>query len=229
MYQVIGLTKTLSAFAITCLGLFLLLNFYHLPDLWAGPLQGFQRPVMSAAWWGGVLFYLLGETPAFVWLCKAPVIRKILPPIDGEWDVHLQSNWGVMQKWLGQGDGALLDSLQGKVKIKARFSKVQMQFEADTKYSDSKTISVSVRPSEQMGLIELNYMYVNYTRIPLPTDTNTHTGAARIFVKEHGEDLIMEGTYFTDRKWTEGLNTAGTITFTRSKVAASKDLADGKA
>jgi len=83
-------------------------------------------------------------------------------------------------------------------------------------------------PSEQMGLIELNYMYVNYTRIPLPTDTNTHTGAARIFVKEHGEDLIMEGTYFTDRKWTEGLNTAGTITFTRSKVAASKDLADGK-
>lgn len=217
MYQVIGLTKTLSAFAITCLVVFLLWNYHHLPELWAGPLQGFVRPLMAAASWGGVLFYVLGETPAFVWLCKAPGIRNFLPPIDGEWDVCLQSNWGVMQKWIGQGDGASLSPSHGKVKIKARFTKVQMEFDADTKYSESKTISVSVRPSEQTGLIELNYMYVNYTRIPLATDTNSHTGAARIFVKERGKDLIMEGTYFTDRNWTEGLNTAGTISFTRNQ------------
>jgi hypothetical protein len=31
--------------------------------------------------------------------------------------------------------------------------------------------------------------------------------------------LLMEGTYFTDRKWTEGLNTAGKVTFTRSTEA----------
>ncbi|MNO29494.1 hypothetical protein D3C76_194080 [compost metagenome] len=216
MYQVIGLTKTLSAFAITCLAVFLLFNFHHLQALLDGPLQGLQRPVMSAVWWGSIVFYVLGETPLFVWLCRAPLIRKFLPPIDGEWDVQLQSNWGVMQKWLGQGDGALLHALQGKVKIKARFSKVQMEFVSESKYSDSKTISVSVRPSEQMGLIELNYMYVNYTQVPVATDTNTHTGAARVFVKERGKGLIMEGTYFTDRKWTEGLNTAGTITFTKS-------------
>ncbi|WP_367237310.1 hypothetical protein VXM67_19400 [Pseudomonas sp. Rh2] len=216
MYQVIGLTKTLSAFAITCLAVFLLLNFHNLQALLDGPLQGLQRPVMSAVWWGSIVFYVLGETPLFVWLCRAPLIRKFLPPIDGEWDVQLQSNWGVMQKWLGQGDGALLHAVQGRVKIKARFSRVQMEFVSESRYSDSKTISVSVRPSEQMGLIELNYMYVNYTQVPVATDTNTHTGAARVFVKERGEGLVMEGTYFTDRKWTEGLNTAGTITFTRS-------------
>lgn len=216
MYQVIGLTKTLSAFAITCLAVFLLLNFHNLQALLDGPLQGLQRPVMSAVWWGSIVFYVLGETPLFVWLCRAPLIRKFLPPIDGEWDVQLQSNWGVMQKWLGQGDGALLHAVKGRVKIKARFSKVQMEFVSESKYSDSKTISVSVRPSEQMGLIELNYMYVNYTQVPVATDTNTHTGAARVFVKERGKGLVMEGTYFTDRKWTEGLNTAGTITFTKS-------------
>ncbi|KPB98039.1 Uncharacterized protein AC506_1386 [Pseudomonas syringae pv. maculicola str. M6] len=62
-------------------------------------------------------------------------------------------------------------------------------------------------------------MFINYTQIPVATDTSTHTGAARVFVKESGGELYMEGTYFTDRKWTEGLNTAGLVTFTRSKAA----------
>jgi len=61
-------------------------------------------------------------------------------------------------------------------------------------------------------------MYINYTQVPVATDTNTHTGAARVFVKESGDGFVMDGTYFTDRKWTEGLNTAGQVTFTRPKV-----------
>lgn len=218
MYQVIGITRTLSFFAVTCVLVFLLQHFADISELLAGPILDLRRPVTSAVTVGAAVFFVLGQTPIFVMLCKLPFVRTLMPPIDGEWDMRLQSNWGVMQKWLGQGDGDSLRVVEGKIRIKARFFTVKMEFIGSDGYSESKTISVSVRPSEQMGLIELNYMYVNYTQIPLATDTNLHTGAARVFVVESGDDFVMRGTYFTDRKWTQGLNTAGQVNFTRAKA-----------
>lgn len=219
MYQVIGITKTLGIFATTCVLVFLVMYYKEIPALVQGPLIELRRPITSAVTFGSGVFWLLGQTPLFVWLCKAPLVRKYLPPIDGEWDMQLKSNWGIKQKWLGLGDGDSLITVPGKVKIKARLFSIKMEFVSADGYSESKTISVSVRPSDQTGLLELNYMFVNFTQIPVATDTNTHTGAARVFVKELGDQLYMEGTYFTDRKWTEGLNTAGQVTFTRPKVA----------
>ena len=219
MYQVIGITKTLWYFATTCLVIFLLLHYQDMSALLAGPVTDLRRPVASAVGIGAAVFYLLGQTVLFVWLCKLPFVCKHFPPIEGEWDMKLQSNWGIMQKWLGQGDGSSLYIVEGKVRIKARLFSVKMEFVGADGYSESKTISVSVRPSEQTGLLELNYMFINYTRIPVATDTNQHTGAGRVFVKESGDGLVMEGTYFTDRKWTEGLNTAGQVTFTRPRAS----------
>lgn len=218
MYQVIGITKTLGYFATTCVAVFLVMHFKDISALVAGPLVDLGRPITSAVTIGAGVFWVLGQTPLFVWLCRAPVVRKFLPPIDGEWDMQLKSNWGIMQKWLGLGDGTSLITVPGKVRIKARLFSVNMEFASADGYSESKTISVSVRPSDQTGLLELNYMFVNYTQIPVATDTNMHTGAARVFVKESGDELFMEGTYFTDRKWTEGLNTAGQVTFRRSRA-----------
>lgn len=217
MYQVIGIQKTLAYFATTCLVVFLLQRYHDMSTLLAGPIADLRRPLSSAVAIGAALFYLLGQTPLFVWLCKLPFVCKVFPPIDGEWDMKLHSNWGIMQKWLGQGDGLSLKIVDGKVKIKARLFSVKMDFVGTDGYSESKTISVSVRPSDEMGLLELNYMFINYTRVPVSTDTTQHTGAARVFVKEAADGLVMEGTYFTDRKWTEGLNTAGLVVFSRSE------------
>lgn len=219
MYQIIGLPKTLTLFGTICLIVFLVLHYCNIPALLSGPLPDLWRAVSSSVIFGSGLLYLLGQTPAFAWLCRLPLVCKLFPPIDGEWDIHLDSNWGVMQKWLGQGDGSALYTVPGKVRIKSRFFNVMMEFESLNKYSESKTITVSVRPSEQVGLFELNYMFINYTLIPASTDANTHNGAARIVVKQAGDDLFMEGTYFTDRKWTEGLNTAGKVTLTRRAEA----------
>ncbi|SDX71338.1 hypothetical protein SAMN05444064_13434 [Pseudomonas syringae] len=219
MYQVMGISKTLGYFATTCVVVFLVMNHSDISALVAGPLMDLRRPITSAVTIAAGVFWVLGQTPLFVLICRLPFVRTYLPPIDGEWDMELKSNWGIMQKWLGQGDGASLITVPGKVKIKARLFSVKLEFASADGYSESKTISVSVRPSDQTGLLELNYMFINYTQIPVATDTSTHTGAARVFVKESGGELYMEGTYFTDRKWTEGLNTAGLVTFTRSKAA----------
>ncbi len=219
MYQVMGISKTLGYFATTCVVVFLVMNHSDISALVAGPLMDLRRPITSAVTIAAGVFWVLGQTPLFVLICRLPFVRTYLPPIDGEWDMELKSNWGIMQKWLGQGDRASLITVPGKVKIKARLFSVKLEFASADGYSESKTISVSVRPSDQTGLLELNYMFINYTQIPVATDTSTHTGAARVFVKKSGGELYMEGTYFTDRKWTEGLNTAGLVTFTRSKAA----------
>ncbi|ARB31263.1 hypothetical protein HX787_28310 [Pseudomonas tolaasii] len=219
MYQVIGITKTLGYFASTCVLVFLVMHYKDISVLVTGPLIDLGRPISSAVTIGASVFWVLGQSPLFVWLCRVPLVRKYLPPIEGDWDMQLKSNWGIKQKWLGQGAGTSLISVPGKVKIYARLFSVKMEFTSADRYSESKTISVSVRSSDQTGLLELNYMFVNFTQIPVATDTNTHTGAARVFVKESGDELYMEGTYFTDRKWTEGLNTAGQVTFTRAKSA----------
>ncbi|AUF96924.1 hypothetical protein CXQ80_14290 [Pseudomonas sp. 02C 26] len=218
MYQVIGVTKTLGYFATTCVVVFLIMHYKDISTLVAGPLIDLGRPISSAVTIGAGVFWVLGQSPLFAWLCRAPLICKYLPPIEGDWDMQLKSNWGIKQKWLGQGDGTSLISVPGKVKITARLFSVKMEFTSANGYSESKTISVSVRPSDQTGLLELNYMFINYTQIPVATDTNTHTGAGRVFVKESDGELYMEGTYFTDRKWTEGLNTAGQVTLTKAKA-----------
>ena len=219
MYQIIGIGRTLFWFAVSCIALFLVMHGADTLTLLSGPLNDLWRAVTSTVVLGSLLLALLGQSPVFAWLCRLPFISEKFPPISGEWDITVESNWGVMLKWLGEGDGSSLHSVEGRVKIKARFFGVKMEFISRDGYSESQTINVAVRPSQQGGLIELNYMYTNFTLVPKATDTSCHTGAARVFVKESEGELSMVGIYFTDRKWTEGLNTAGTVTFRRaSKV-----------
>lgn len=220
MYQVIGLPKTLTVFGILCLIIFLLVYNMQVPVLLAGPVPTLWRAVSSSVALGSLSIYILGQTPLFPWLCRLPVISTYLPPIEGEWDVHLKSNWDVIQKRLELGDGAQLFTKTGKINIKARFFNISMEFVSEDNYSVSKTINVAVRPSDHLGLFELSYIYINHTIVPYSTDTDQHTGAARVLVKKVGDDLMMDGTYFTNRNWTKGLNTAGTVTLTRSAAVS---------
>lgn len=215
MYQIIGLPKTLKIFGIFCLIFFLARYYAQIPSLLSGPVPELWRAVSFSVLIGSLLLSILGSEKIFPWICKLPFISDYFPPISGEWNVRMESNWGVIQKGLGQGDENRYFITTGKVTIKASFFKVDMSFESDSSYSESKAINVSVRPGKQLGLFELNYLYLNHTLVPEDTDSSTHTGAARVFVKKTGDDLIMIGTYFTDRNWTKGLNTAGKVTFTR--------------
>ena len=51
-----------------------------------------------------------------------------------------------------------------------------------------------------------------------PSDEGSHTGAATLEVKP-GEVPVMDGQYWTRRKWREGMNTAGLIRVDRVNVA----------
>ena len=116
----------------------------------------------------------------------------------------------------------------GKIKISARFFRVRMQFEADDRYSKSSTVCVAVQRDWQHGTIELNYIYENLTSNPKISDCSHHNGAARVQVRDEEGKVSMEGVYFTDRNWNQGLNTAGYISFERASIGTNETARNGK-
>lgn len=229
MYQVIGLASTLKWFGVSCVLVFILLNFGDItelldPAMAAATLSNSASKIFKeaskAATIVGLATYLVGQTPVFPWICKIPGLRNWFPPIDGEWLITTHSNWSRLANGGGEKE-ADLHITHGKVKITSRFFSVQMIFESNDFYSESRTVHVSVQRSPHLGTTQLNYIYENFTLVPKATDTNLHNGAARVYIKEDQGELKMIGTYFTDRKWTEGMNTAGKVTFTRVSESAN--------
>ena len=75
---------------------------------------------------------------------------------------------------------------------------------------DSKTIAVRAEKSSDPHEFTLSYLYRQTTPEPRSTDEESHVGAATLEVKP-GDKPLMEGQYWTRRKWREGMNTAGII------------------
>lgn len=227
MYQVIGLASTLKWFGVACVLVFVVLHVGGIQELFdpaltaatiANDVSRLAKEAGKATAIVAAATYVLGQTPIFPWLCKLPGLRNWFPPIDGEWRITAHSNWSRIAHG-GADKDADLHVIQGKVKITSRFFSVRMDFESNDLYSESRTVYVCVLRSPHLGTTQLNYIYENYTLEPKASDTNLHNGAARVYVKEDQGELRMVGTYFTDRKWTEGMNTAGKVVFTRPSRA----------
>lgn len=215
MYQVIGIKNTALAFLVVTLAIFGLLNHGNIITLLDQPVN-LLKAMSSASSLAGVVFLILGETFIFPWICRLPLVRTYFPPIDGAWEVELQSNWGAIERLRGNLEVEDKILKQGKVKIFSRFFRVRMQFEVDDRYSKSSTVCVAVQRDPQHGTIELNYIYENLTSNPKISDCSRHNGAARVQIRDEGGKVSMEGVYFTDRNWNQGLNTAGYISFERA-------------
>lgn len=220
MYQVIGIKNTALAFLVITLAIFALINHGSIITLLEQPVN-LLKALSSASSLAGFVFLVLGETFIFPWICKLPVVRTFFPPIDGAWDVTLKSNWGAIERLRGNLEVENKITKQGKVKIFSRFFRVRMQFEANDRYSKSSTVCVAVQRDCQHGTIELDYIYENLTSNPEIADCSRHNGAARIQVRDEDGKVSMEGVYFTDRNWNQGLNTAGYISFERASTQAA--------
>lgn len=234
MYQVIGIKNTAIAFLVVTLAIFALINHGNIITLLDQPAN-LLKALSSASSLAGVVFLILGETFIFPWICKLPIVRTYFPPIDGAWDVTLQSNWGAIERLRGNTEVGGKITKQGQVKIFSRFFRVRMQFEANDRYSKSSTVCVAVQRDWQHGTIELNYIYENLTSNPKISDCSHHNGAARVQVRDADGKVSMEGVYFTDRNWNQGLNTAGYIAFERAPTGSNQiaqnrnDGSDGNA
>lgn len=214
MYQSIGIVGMLKGF-----GALVAVVFFALISIDGGlSTAEMIRKISSSVTISAFVILVLGQSPLFPSICKLPVVRGYFPPIDGEWKVTLDSNWDKIKEMKGIAGDKVTLPVEGTVKIKSRLLFVHISFDSNSRYSGSKTVCVSISRDPYDSTIKLNYIYENHTPTPEATDSPIHNGAARVTISEDDVNgLTMTGTYWTDRKWTEGMNTAGRITYRRAK------------
>lgn len=225
MYQLIGISKVLKAYALTTafLAVALATNLWgYFPFLEQLHLNEISAAVVIVTGIAGIL----GETPLFPVLCRwVPFFWHLFPCIEGEYTVEIASNWALISR-RNNPDSDLSDTTSnneetlfkkaGKATIKARLLSIHIKLEMDDEYSTSHTVACSVLPSANGAEPTLYYIYRNVSPVPKLTDSESHFGAARISVPRSRYPSTLKGTYWTDRNWHQGLNTAGQVRFQRT-------------
>ncbi|MGO2513079.1 hypothetical protein [Marinomonas polaris] len=212
MYQSLGIKNLLTGFAGIALSIFFIVYFSSQPSSLFELIKKMSLSITIAS----SLVLILGQTKAFPLLCRLPIVRDFFPPIDGDWLVTINSNWGVIEK--RERNNEITDNILvlGKAKIKSRFLKVSISFSSDSEYSSSKTVCVSVNRDPDDSTVTLNYIYENRTDTPDLNDSSFHNGAARVTIYNKASSIFsMKGVYWTNRNWNNGLNTAGSISYTK--------------
>lgn len=220
MYQVIGIKQALALFGGLC-GLLFVGWAVVAPPQDSGAAWEWWKIASGAVTEAAVLVTVLGQTPLFPLLCRLPLVRNWLPPIDGAWTAALESNWPAIQQRVDpQATDVALTPVKATVTIRARLFFVRINLESDDRYSTSKTIFVRASRDAEDGTTQLHYIYRNSTKVPAATDSSAHDGAACLNVEGPPDAIWLEGVYWTNRNWHKGLNTAGKIALRRAKQPA---------
>ena len=167
---------------------------------------------------------------------KVPSLNKwIFPDLNGEWDIVVNSNWKILEK-LNEAaktqkmslNISQLDPREQTLTVPARAKITQTWFkfhimvlaqDESKQTGSSNTLVCTPRKLDTNDFgFKLYYLYEHENvAITSFTDENNFFGACILTVQGEPWDL-MKGSYFTNRNWQTGMNTAGTISF--SKVIA---------
>jgi hypothetical protein len=216
MYQLFGIKTCLTAFAMIS-GAVALLFWWWMPP---ADLAASWRIVSSSVTIVAVLTTLIGQTPAFPWVCRLPGVRWLFPDIDGQWRGTMESNWPVIMERSGllqPGAAPPSGVIPADFTIKARLFFVRINQTSANGYTSSKTLFVRASRDPEDGELRLSYLYEATTLQPEVTNSGKHHGAGYIDLKEDGRgDQRFEGVYWTNRNWhPNALNTAGKIVLRR--------------
>ncbi|MEO1688915.1 MAG: hypothetical protein AAFU61_13520 [Pseudomonadota bacterium] len=147
------------------------------------------------------------------------------PDLNGVWVGSIRSNWPVIQR-LSQAvpgdepvDEKELASVplgEGRIAVEVRADLYSVRLVAATEGVGGTSRSVTARPRRcaDSEVTTISYVYVQSTPDPEATDESTHVGAAELRL-EKGRSGVLEGEYWTRRRWRLGQNTAGRIELRR--------------
>ncbi len=164
-----------------------------------------------------ILVIGIGETFLFRILCKKTKLGKIFPEIHGDWEADIFSNWPTIAEKCdikdSNGEPFKENITKTTVNIKASLLSISIHLNSNSGYQDSRTLSSSIK-KDTHGNYELCYIYRAFVNNPKPSDEQSFLGAGLIRFSDL-KNNTLKGEFWTNRKWKEGLNTAGTITLKR--------------
>lgn len=164
----------------------------------------------------------IGQSPVFAFLCKYRPLNLVFPDIDGEWHGETSSNWPTIAKTYGitDPDGNPFNETTTPVRadICVKLLSISIELHSNSGYQNSKTVSCVLKRNSHRGF-ELSYIYRSFVPGPKTSDDQSFVGAGLIDFSSKKPDQLS-GVYWTNRKWIEGLNTAGEIVLKREIVEA---------
>jgi hypothetical protein len=157
------------------------------------------------------LIYVAGKWGWLI-LWKAPLLDRIMhasvcPNLNGKWLGKVQSSYK-------NTDGNKVDK-DVEFTIKADIFGFDISLRSSDGYQDSKVIQSELYKDPRTNAFYLYYIFEASVPIPEESDDRHFDGAAKLEVIVSSEDIVLKGTYWTNRAWQRGENTAGVLTLRR--------------
>jgi hypothetical protein len=157
------------------------------------------------------LVYVIGKW-GWMLLWKAPLLGKIMhttvcPDLNGSWV-------GTIHSSFKNGDGENVTKEVG-LTIKADIFGFDIYLRSSDGYQESKVVQSELYKDPRTNTFYLSYIFEGSVPFPDETDDRIFDGAARLEINVKSEKNIMKGTYWTNRAWQRGQNTAGVLTIER--------------
>lgn len=173
------------------------------------------------------------SSPLWRLLWLLPPVRRMAPPLDGEWSGVVRSNWSIIEatKEAAKQSGAPaidvdaltyplpdLKEVPVKATLRTSFFGVELRLETEgERYQISSLKAVEIKPATAAHPPTLSYVFEGRVLDPKPGDVPAFDGAAMLAIEKFDGHLQLEGATWTNRAWRRGLNTAGLIRLERIK------------
>lgn len=176
-----------------------------------------------------LVFGLHGSYSPWRWLWRRlPVLSNwFFPDLNGLWVGKVYSNWPIIDGLRNgppqeNSDLSVSDQAPEFLEIDAVFCiratlfdvSISAQFGSSqngepSNASETDFVLVQRKPSD--GRVHLKYSYSQYTPNPEASDESWHPGAGCLHLNVKNGESTLSGSYWTLRRWQEGLNTAGRL------------------
>jgi hypothetical protein len=160
----------------------------------------FLALVFTVGRWGWVALWRM---PKVGWMLH----EKVCPDLNGEWRGSIQSNYSV--------DSGGFTEKDVTVNVDADLFSVKVNLTSDDGYQSSTVVQSEIYRDARTDKFYLSYLFEAEVPFPRESDDRHFEGAAKLEVVMSGCETKLRGTYFTNRAWQRGLNTAGTISLKR--------------
>ncbi len=133
--------------------------------------------------------------------------KVVCPDLNGSWSGEIISNFID-----SSGKSITKEVL---MEIKADFLGFDINLSSKDNYQRSTVVQSEIYKDSRDGVFYISYVFESVVDQPEPTDDSKFDGAAKLAVRFEGESMELIGTYWTNRAWQRGDNTAGKIHLTR--------------
>lgn len=217
----------ISSIFLVIVSSYVIICFQGVP---VGPLAWISLLFSSVGLGGCLAVIMLGSASRYSpWRCIWRIFPKLneifIPDLNGVWKGKGSSNWsrvGLLREYAESnqaiGDNSIddtdLNPFNIEVKIVQTLLYIKMYSELFSTNSKSNAVCIRLEKFVSDNSFRLIYVYEQRTPVPRSTDEGTHHGAATLEWR-YSDSLNMSGHYWTDRSWSQGLNTSGTLYLTK--------------